>query len=1045
MVVVNDVKISSEMVKVIDELPISITLLDKELRILFINKTLENALGLPREDAIGKYCYEIFRDEICYDCGVEKALEDGKIHVSDRKIKSSLVSKNFAIPLKKDGKIVGVIDLGVDVREYRHLSDGFEEKYRDIFENSLDAIIITDLKGNILEVNKGFEELSGYSRGEVVGKSYREFVPQEYAEVIFESYNEAFREGKSVKGVEIEFHTKRGEKKIIGGNIGLIRKNGRVLAFLGNFRDVTEKKRIERTLYELNDTLRLINKIMRHDMLNDLTAIEAALELYRETGDESILAIIHEAVERSVDLINRMRKLEESTKMLEPMEVDVREIARKAADGYAKIVEINIEGDGKALADESLVSVFDNLIRNAIVHGKTDRIDISIDQKDFCEIRIADYGKGIPEDIRDRIFDEGFSSYGSTGLGLYIVKRIVERHGGSISVEENKPKGSVFVIKLRVPGKEVNLRSWMDVIEDYSRMREISKTLKRTFQILNSIGEHIVYHGPDKRIKWVNKAAADSVNAKPEELIGRFCYEIWQERQSPCGDCPVYRAWESGKYEEGVVQSPDGRVWFIRANPVIEQGEVRGIVEITSEITEKKKLEDQLKESEEIFRTLAEKSLVGVYLIQDGVFKYVNPKLAEDLGRPVEEIIGKPVLDFIYPDDMKLVAENMRKRLEGEVEWVRYNPRVVRKDGEIRILDVFGTRTMCRKKPAILGTAIDITEEEAYKKKLETYERFFRNAEDLFFILDRKGRFLEVNPKFAEILGLKPEELLGYTSSKVVHPEDLEGLKNYFNKVLQGEKGRYEFRSLTRGGEVRWFEVVEWLSDSTVEGIVRDITERKKMEEKLREREEMFSTLSEKSLFGVYLIQDGVFKYVNPKLADLWGYGVEELIGRDPVAFFHPDDKGFAKECMQRMMKGETLGFRLRILRKDGKIRINDFLASGISYKGGRAIIGSLMDITDKLELQMAKLKALEQIKKNIENYATLVDHIRNPLAVISGVLEVYEETGNKEFEKMRSLVMKSVKRIERVVENLDKGWLESEKMRKFLEGEIRKGEGFEI
>jgi PAS domain S-box-containing protein len=945
--------------------------------------------------------------------------------------------------LKKDGRIVGVLELGVDVKEYEQLTNGFEEKYRGFFENSLDAIIITDLKGNILEVNRGFEELSGYSREEVIGKNYREFVHQEYAEVIFESYNEAFREGKSVKGVEIEFHTKSGEKKIIEGNIGLIRKNGRVLAFLGNFRDVTEKKRIERTLYELNDTLRLINKIMRHDMLNDLTAIQAALELYEETGDQSVLAMLHEAVERSVNLINRMKELEESTRMLKPREVEVEKIARKAASGYSKIVEINIKGRGKALADEALVSVFDNLIRNAIVHGKTDRIDITINQKDICEIRIADYGVGIPEDIRDRIFDEGFSSYGSTGLGLYIAKRIVERHGGSISVEENKPKGSVFVIKLRVPGKEVNLRSWVDVIEDF-RLMEISKTLKRTFQILNSLGEHIVYHGADRRIRWVNKAAAESVNARPEELIGKFCYEIWHGRQSPCDDCPVYRAWESGKYEEGVSQTPDGRIWYIRANPVIEEGKVKGIVEITAEITEKKKLEDQLKESEETFRTLSEKSLIGVYLIQDGVFKYVNPKLAEDFGYSIEEIVGKPVLDFIHPDDRELVAENMRKRLEGEVEWVKYSPRVVRKDGRIRIFNVFGTRTIYRKKPAILGTAIDITEEEAYKKRLETYERFFRNAEDLFFILDKRGRFIEVNPKFAEILGLKPEELLGHTSRKVVHPEDLEGLKDYFSRVLKGEKGRFEFRSLTRGGEIRWFEVVEWLSDSNVEGIVRDITERKRMEEKLREREEMFSTLSEKSLFGVYLIQEGVFKYVNPKLADLWGYEVEELIGKDPLSFLHPDDRSFAKECMQRMMRGETLGFRLRILRKDGKVRINDFLASGIIYKGGRAIIGSLMDITDKLELQMAKLKALEQIKKNIENYAILVDHIRNPLAVISGVLEVYE-TGDEEFEKMRDLVMESVKRIERVVENLDKGWLESERMRKFLEGEIRRGEGFEI
>ena len=139
------------------------------------------------------------------------------------------------------------------------------------------------------------------------------------------------------------------------------------------------------------------------------------------------------------------------------------------------------------------------------------------------------------------------------------------------------------------------------------------------FRILNSIDEHIVFHGEDRRVRWVNRAAAESVDAKPEELIGRFCYEIWRGMRSPCNGCPVYKAWESGQHEEDIIQSPDGRIWYIRANPVVENGEVKGVVEITAEITEKKRLEEKVRESEEMFRKLAEKSLVGIYLIQDGV------------------------------------------------------------------------------------------------------------------------------------------------------------------------------------------------------------------------------------------------------------------------------------------------------------------------------------------------------------------------------------------------------------------------------------------
>ena len=75
---------------------------------------------------------------------------------------------------------------------------------------------------------------------------------------------------------------------------------------------------------------------------------------------------------------------------------------------------------------------------------------------DFCEIRVADYGKGIPEKIKDKVFEEGFShgESASTGQGLYIVKKLVDRYGGEVEIEDNKPKGAIFVLKLRAWSQE---------------------------------------------------------------------------------------------------------------------------------------------------------------------------------------------------------------------------------------------------------------------------------------------------------------------------------------------------------------------------------------------------------------------------------------------------------------------------------------------------------------------------------------------------------------------------------------------------------------
>nr|MBC8416281.1 HAMP domain-containing histidine kinase [Candidatus Cloacimonadota bacterium] len=115
-------------------------------------------------------------------------------------------------------------------------------------------------------------------------------------------------------------------------------------------------------------------------------------------------------------------------------------------------INIHIEGSGTAFADEALYSVFENLINNAIKHGGSKKIDVSISANEhFCEIRFKDFGIGIPNEIKDKIFDEGFvhGKKGNTGIGLYIVKQTIEGYGGNITIEDNKPKGAIFVINLR--------------------------------------------------------------------------------------------------------------------------------------------------------------------------------------------------------------------------------------------------------------------------------------------------------------------------------------------------------------------------------------------------------------------------------------------------------------------------------------------------------------------------------------------------------------------------------------------------------------------
>ncbi|AKG92508.1 Signal transduction histidine kinase [Geoglobus ahangari] len=207
-----------------------------------------------------------------------------------------------------------------------------------------------------------------------------------------------------------------------------------------------EIERREKELRRVSENLRVVNRILRHDVLNDLTVIRGFAELGHCEGCKMCERIVTR-VDQAVDAIERLKNVEEALRETELSGFRVSEVIDEVMSKFD--VEWELKGDGVVLADSGIFSVFENLVSNAIRHGGTERVEFEVrDEGEWVVVGVADYGKGIPPQIRDRIFEEGFSTSG-TGLGLYIVKKLVEKYGGEIRVSENEPRGAVFTIKLK--------------------------------------------------------------------------------------------------------------------------------------------------------------------------------------------------------------------------------------------------------------------------------------------------------------------------------------------------------------------------------------------------------------------------------------------------------------------------------------------------------------------------------------------------------------------------------------------------------------------
>lgn len=369
-----------------------------------------------------------------------------------------------------------------------------EEKYRAIIENITDGYYEVDLKGALTFYNSAFCQIFGYGEEEFKGVSYKRYTSKETAEKIFKIYNLVYRTGKNEALDDWEIITKQETRKYVSVSISPIRDNkGDITGFRGITRDITARKRSEEALKELDRQKSTFLANISHEIRTPLTLILSPIEAvlqgdFTQKVDENFLVNLHRNAIRLLRLVNNLldfSKIEAGKMGLKISEVDIVRLLKT----YTSAVMSAIESKGVTfnfISTKDAIPLFmdidkadkvvANLFSNAIKYTEEgERIELRIKEDDtHCYIEFEDTGMGIPEEKVGMIFDR-FSQvdtglrrgYGGTGIGLALVKEILEKHNGSITVKsrdiEHFPENHGTTFYITLPKGTAHLKGRPDV------------------------------------------------------------------------------------------------------------------------------------------------------------------------------------------------------------------------------------------------------------------------------------------------------------------------------------------------------------------------------------------------------------------------------------------------------------------------------------------------------------------------------------------------------------------------------------------------------
>ncbi len=623
----------------------------------------------------------------------------------------------------------------------------------------------------------------------------------------------------------------------------------------------------------------------------------------------------------------------------------------------------------------------------------------------------------------------------STGLHVepYEVD-IVDNNGELLQYEINAKKidylgqAAVLVMCRDVTQRkrdERQLKSYTErlellVDEKTSAIKESEKKIRGLF---DSSPEGIVLAKPGGMVSECNQAFLNLLRySSKNEVLGKDAFSLIRSRDRKRIAAIITKALQQG---ETTIRNVEG--FFVTQNgievavefsvSVIKDSSENVIcyVGTTKDITKRLEAEEKLLASEKKYRRLSEQleaaqahlleerdraqnylEVAGVMLLAldtKGNIILLNRKGCSIIGCETKDVFGKNWFEMFVPKDVRAERKRLHNlRISGTLPSPNLEEAIIQCMNGAKRTIAWRHTLLKDHDGRVIGTLSsgeDVTEQKQMQQALMESEEKFRsiveNSNDVIFLTHADGSFSYVSPSVTKLLGYTPEEVKA--GIHVVHSDDKAKAQTVKAQGIMGKSGfDAEFRLLTKQGEIKWIStswtpIFEDGRVRLVSSVIRDITERKRLEDDLRASEERFRAISTSARDAILLVDEtGTVVYWNPAAVRIFGYAAEEATGKKFANLIVPEcDHDHYKFLLQKLANDSLTEehFEVKSLRKSGESFPVELSATSLKLKDKNCMLAVIRDISERKKMETA----LKQERDMLEDMAANIDA---GLAIIS-------------------------------------------------------------